>query len=98
MADFGGLTFQATDEPIVRTVGRKKQPVPADIKAAVANAIKTGKTIVTEIDTNKVATLRRLLKQAATEAGNYTLKTQETPNPDTKKSVFRFSVEAKSSE
>jgi hypothetical protein len=97
MVDFGGLKFDSSDEPIVRSVGRKKQPVPAEIKTAVANAIKSGKTMTSDIPSSKVATLRRLLKVAVAEAGNYVLKTQETPG-DSGRSIFKFSVEPKASE
>lgn len=98
MANFDGLKFEVSDEPIIRTVGRKKQAVPADIKNAVAGAIKNGKTVVTTVPTSSVATLRRLLKQATTEAGNFLLKTQVSETDDPKVSIFRFTVEAKPSE
>lgn len=98
MANLGALKFEATDEPIVRASGRKKQEVPADIKAAVAGAIKTGKVLSIEIESSKVATLRRLIKRAAEEAGAFTVNSQDIQNPETKRSLFKFEVKPAASE
>lgn len=91
------LTFTADTEPVKRT-GRAPKPVPQEIITACKEAIKAGakgESLRVELPTSQVANLRKNIKKATENLGSFEIKTQEIKDPDSKTSVFRFSLHAK---